>query len=71
MAGLALIVASGAWLVVAPFALRFQAPGAHWTAATRIDVLIGLILVTAGLTGFFTALAGRVREMYADLATRD
>jgi hypothetical protein len=65
LAGLMIIFLTGAWLITAPFALRFQPSGAHWTGAARMDVLVGAVLAVAAFVGFFVALAGRVREMYA------
>jgi hypothetical protein len=70
MGGLVLLFLAGAWLVAAPFALRFQHPGAAWTGATRMDMAVGGGLVAAAFTGFFVGLSGRVREMYADAARR-
>jgi hypothetical protein len=70
LAGLAAIFTVGGWLIAAPFVLRYQPPGAPWTGAARIDVVVGAILVTAGFTGFFTALAGRVSELYAEADVR-
>jgi len=66
LAGLAAIFAVGAWLIAAPFVLRYQSSGAPWTGASRMDVIVGAALVLAGFSGFFTALAGRVRELYAE-----
>jgi len=65
LAGLMIIFLTGAWLITAPFALRFQPSGAHWTGAARMDVLVGAVLAVAAFVGFFVALAGRVRELYA------
>jgi hypothetical protein len=65
MAGLAVIFLTGAWLIAAPFALRFQPSGASWTGGTRVDVAVGAVLLVAAFAGFFVALAGRVRELYA------
>ena len=65
LAGLAAIFAAGAWLIVAPFVLRYQPAGAPWTGAARLDVTVGAALATAGFGGFFAPLAGRVRELYA------
>jgi hypothetical protein len=70
LAGLAAIFAVGGWLIAAPFVLHFQSPGAPWTNAARIDVVTGAVLVLAGFSGFFTALAGRVRELYAEAELR-
>jgi hypothetical protein len=65
LAGLAVIFATGAWLIATPFVLRYQPAGAPWTGAARLDVAVGAALAVAGFAGFFTALAGRVRELYA------
>ena len=69
LAGIAVIFAAGAWLIVAPFALRYQPAGAPWTGAARLDVFVGSALAAAGLGGFFAALAGRVGELYAQAGT--
>ncbi len=65
LAGLAIIFATGAWLVAAPFVLRYQPADAPWTGAARLDVTVGAALAAAGLVGFLAALAGQVRELYA------
>ena len=65
LAGIAAIFAAGAWLIAAPFVLRYQPAGAPWTGAARLDVIVGAALAAAGFGGFFAALAGRVRELYA------
>jgi hypothetical protein len=70
MGGLVLLFLAGAWLIAAPFALRFQHPGASWTGATRMDMAVGGVLAVAAFAAFFVALGGRVREMYADAARR-
>jgi hypothetical protein len=70
MGGLVVLFLAGAWLVAAPFALRFQHPGAVWTGATRMDMAVGGVLAVAAFAGFFLALGGRVREMYADASRR-
>jgi hypothetical protein len=66
---LAILFLAGLWLVAAPFAVRFQLPHAGWNGATRTDVITGGLLAAAGFGGLLTALAGRVREMYADAAS--
>jgi hypothetical protein len=66
LAGLVAIAAVGGWLIAAPFVLRYQPSGASWTGAARRDVVVGAVLVLAGFAGFFAALAGRVRELYAE-----
>ncbi len=70
MGGLVVLFLAGAWLVAAPFALRFQHSGATWTGATRMDMAVGGALAVAAFAGFFVALGGRVREMYAEAARR-
>ena len=70
LAGLMVIFAAGAWLVAAPFAMRYQPAGAPWTGAARMDVAVGAILAATGLAGFLAGLAGRVRELYAEAAQR-
>ncbi len=65
LAGLAVIFAIGAWLVAAPFVLRYQPPGARWTGAARLDVAVGAALAVAAAAAFLTALAGRVGDLYA------
>ena len=65
LAGLAAIFAVGAWLIAAPFVLRYQPAGAAWTGPARLDVTVGAALAAAGFGGFFAALAGRVGELYA------
>jgi hypothetical protein len=64
LGGLLVIVAAGAWLVAAPFVLRYQAAGAPWTGAAKMDVAVGAVLVAAGLAGFFAALSGQVAALY-------
>ena len=64
--GLVMVFLAGCWLIAAPFALRFQPPGASWTSATQMDVAVGAVLAVAGFAGFFLTLYGRVRELYAE-----
>lgn len=65
LGGLLAVLATGAWLIAAPFVVRYQPAGAPWTGPARLDVAVGAIVATAGFAGFFAALAGRVRELYA------
>jgi hypothetical protein len=65
LGGLLAMLAVGAWLVAAPFVVGYQLAGAPWTGPARMDVVVGAIMAAAGFTGFFVALAGRVRELYA------
>ena len=68
LGGLLLMAAAGAWLVAAPFAVRYQPAGAPWTGAALMDVAVGAIVAARAWPGFFAALAGRVRELYAGAA---
>jgi len=70
LTGLVIIFVAGAWLVAAPFAVRYQPAGAPWTGAARMDVAVGAVLAAAGLAGFLAGLAGRVRELYAEAGQR-
>jgi hypothetical protein len=70
LGGLVVVFLAGVWLVAAPFALRFQHAGAPWTTPTRMDMAVGGVLAAASFAGFFVALGGRVREMYAEAAHR-
>jgi hypothetical protein len=65
LGGLLAMVATGAWLIAAPFAVRYQPAGAPWTGPARMDVAVGAIVTAAGFAGFLVALGGRVRELYA------
>jgi hypothetical protein len=69
--GLLVVAAAGAWLVAAPFVLRFQPHGARWTGSARLDVTMGAVLLVSGLIGLLIALAGRVRELYLDAERRE
>jgi hypothetical protein len=64
LGGLLAMVAVGAWLIAAPFAVRYQPAGARWTGPARMDMAVGAIVATVGFAGFFLALAGQVRELY-------
>jgi hypothetical protein len=68
LGGLLVMTATGAWLVAAPFALRYQPAGAPWTGPARVDVTVGAIVAAVGFTGFLVALAGRVQALYAEAA---
>ena len=65
LGGLLAMLAAGAWLIAAPFVVRYEPAGAPWTGPARLDVAVGAIVATAGFAGFFVALADRVRELYA------
>ena len=65
LGGLLAMAAAGAWLIAAPFVLHYQPAGAPWSGPVWLDVAVGAIVATAGFAGFFAALAGRVRELYA------
>jgi hypothetical protein len=65
LGGLLAMLAAGAWLIAAPFVVRYQPAGAPWSGPARLDVAVGAIVAAVGFVGFFAALAGRVRELYA------
>ena len=65
LGGLLAMLAAGAWLIAAPFVVRYQPAGAPWNGPARLDVAVGAIVATAGFAGFLAALVGRVRELYA------
>ncbi len=59
-----LTLLTGAWLILAPFALGYQAYGAAWTSATKNDFWFGLGIVVvsaAGLALFAGSLVGALR----------
>ena len=68
LGGLLVMAATGAWLVAAPFVVRYQPAGAPWTGAAWMDVAVGAVVVAAGLAGLFAALSGRVSDLYAAAA---
>ena len=70
LGGLLVMVASGAWLIAAPFVVRYQPAGAPWTGPARMDVAVGAIVTAAGFAGFLVALGGRVRELHAAAASQ-
>jgi hypothetical protein len=70
LAGLVAIFAIGAWLVAAPFVLRYQPAGARWTGPAQLDVAVGATLAVAGAAAFLTALTGRIGDLYAQAGTR-
>src|SRR5260370_29707673 len=61
LGGLLTMFAAGAWLIAAPFVVRYQPAGAPWTGPARMDVTVGALVATAGFAGFFVAVAGRAR----------
>jgi hypothetical protein len=69
LAGLAVIFAIGAWLVAAPFVLRYQPAGARWTGATRLDAAVGAALAASAAAAFLAALAGQVGDLYRRAGT--
>jgi hypothetical protein len=64
VAGVLAVFGVGIWLVAAPFALGYQAPGSAWTGATNTDVITGGVLAAAGFIGIFGVIAGQVGELY-------
>lgn len=64
MAGFVVVFLAGLWLVAAPFLVGYQPRGAHWTPATRNDVIVGAVVAAVAFAAFFAALAGIVRDLY-------
>ena len=56
--GLLVMAATGAWLVAAPFVVRYQPAGAPWTGAARMDVAVGAVVAAAGLAGLVRRAGG-------------
>ena len=54
---------AGLWLLVAPTWVGFQPIGAHWVAATRNDVMVGGVLLAAGVLGLFAQVAFGLRDL--------
>ena len=46
-----IILLTGAWLIVAPFALGYQPSGANWTSATSNSFWFGVAIVVVSLAG--------------------
>jgi hypothetical protein len=65
VAGVLAVFAAGGWLIAAPFAFGYQAPGIGWTGATKTDVITGGVLAAAGFIGIFAVIAGQVGELYS------
>jgi hypothetical protein len=64
LAGIVVAFCAGLWLIVAPFALRFQPAGAPWVLATQTSVIVGATLAVASFAGFFLTLALHIRALY-------
>jgi hypothetical protein len=64
-AGIVAIFGTGLWLIVAPFALRFQPAGTRWVMATQVCVAAGGVLAVAAFAAFFVTLSLHVRSRYA------
>lgn len=60
----ALALLTGAWLILAPFALGYQSYSASWTSATKNDFWFGIgivVISAAGLALFTVSLLGALR----------
>ncbi|MGI9048561.1 MAG: hypothetical protein ACR2GU_04165 [Rubrobacteraceae bacterium] len=53
----------GIWLVLAPFALGYQATGDSWTNATRNDVWFGIGLAIVSIIGFILYTLSLLRDL--------
>ena len=53
----------GAWLMLAPFALAYQAQGADWADPTYVDFWTGLPLAVISVVGLILYVSGLVEEL--------
>jgi hypothetical protein len=64
MAASLIILLAGGWLILAPFALGYQAYGADWVSQTTNDFWVGIPVAVVALVSFalfFAALLGALR----------
>jgi hypothetical protein len=61
---LVLVLLAGGWLVVAPFALKFQPVGAHWATLTRVDLWLGGGLLALGVVALVIYVIAGLRELH-------
>lgn len=64
MAASLIILVAGGWLILAPFALGYQAYGASWADQTTNDFVVGICVAVVALAGFalfFVSLLGSLR----------
>jgi hypothetical protein len=61
--GALLGVLTGAWLMLAPFALAYQNSGADWADATFVDFWTGLPLLAVSVVGVILYVSGLVEEL--------
>lgn len=54
---------TGAWLMLAPFALAYQKSGANWADPTYVDFWSGLPLTVICVVGFILYVMGLVEEL--------
>lgn len=60
---LVLLLFAGVWIVLAPFVLSIQPPGAHWLNSTISDVAVGGILIGVSLLGIVIHAALGLRDL--------
>src|SRR5215470_19802524 len=64
MAASLLLFLAGGWLILAPFALGYQAYGADWVSQTTNDFATGIpvaVIALASFVLFFSSLLGSLR----------
>ena len=54
---------AGVWLLLAPFLVGYQPPGAEWETAPRNEVAVGAGLVVLSLAGLGTVTVLTIREL--------
>ncbi len=59
------LLIAGAWLILAPFALGYQAYGASWADQTWNDFWVGIGAVVVALIGFFLFFASLMSSLRA------
>jgi hypothetical protein len=65
MAASLIIFLAGGWLILAPFALGYQAYGADWVSQTTNNFVVGICVAVVALVAFglfFSSLLGSLRS---------
>jgi hypothetical protein len=65
MAASLIILLAGGWLVLAPFALGYQAYGADWVSQTTNDFWVGIPVAVVALVSFVLFFAGLIGALRA------
>jgi hypothetical protein len=65
MAASLIILLAGGWLILAPFALGYQAYGADWVSQTTNDFWVGIPVAVVALVSFALFLAALITALRA------